>query len=94
MDVSKYKYNFAEVNGKIEMIEFFDTLKPKEQAKIKAGMDKLIELLNSNNFPSEKLSKYLKDGIFELLIQLLNTISRSLYFFIEGKNNYFYTWIY
>ena len=36
-------------------------------------------------FPKRKLSKYLKDGIFELRIKLLNTISRSLYFFIEGK---------
>ncbi len=85
MSESKYTYNFAEVNGRIEMIEFLETLNPKEQAKIKAGMDKLIELLNNNSFPSEKLSKYLKDGIFELRIKLLNTISRSLYFFIEGK---------
>ncbi len=42
MSESKYIYNFAEFNGKIEMIEFLETLKPKEQAKIKAGIDKLI----------------------------------------------------
>ena len=48
-------------------------------------MDKLIEQLNNTNFPNEKLSKYLRDGIFELRVQLINTNSRSLYFFIEGK---------
>jgi hypothetical protein len=77
MNLNNYTYNFAEVNGKVEMIEFLDTLIAKDQAKIKAGMDKLVELLNNNNFPSEKLSKYLRDGIFELRIQLFNTISRS-----------------
>ena len=86
MNSNNYKYNFAEINGKVEMIEFLDRLTSKEQAKIKAGMDKLIDLLNDNNFPSEKLSKYLRDGIFELRVQLFNTISRSLYFFIEGKS--------
>ena len=85
MESKNYTYNFAEVNGKVEIIEFFDSLNPKEQAKIKAGMDKLIEQLNNTNFPNEKLSKYLRDGIFELRVQLINTNSRSLYFFIEGK---------
>lgn len=85
MESNNYRYNFAEIKGKVEMLEFLDTLNTKEQAKIKSGMDKLIELLNNNNFPNEKLSKYLRDGIFELRIQLLNTISRSLYFFMEGK---------
>ena len=85
MNKNVFEYNFAEYNGKIEMIEFIESLTPKDQARIKAGIDKLIELLNSNNFPNEKLSKYLRDGIFELRIKLFNTISRTLYFFIEGK---------
>jgi phage-related protein len=85
MGNSEFIYNFAEINGKVEMIEFLETLNSKEQAKVKAAMDKLIELLNSTNFPNEKLSKYLRDGIFELRVKLLNTISRNFYFFIEGK---------
>lgn len=68
MNINEFKYNFAEINGKVEMIEFIESLTPKDQAKIKAGMDKLIELLNNNNFPNEKLSKYLRDGIFELRV--------------------------
>jgi len=31
MSESKFTYNFAEVNGRIEMIEFLETLNPKEQ---------------------------------------------------------------
>jgi len=81
-----YEYNFAFFNGKIEMNEFLSSLDSKDQAKIFAYMDKLTELLNINQFPNGKLSKYLRDGIFELRVNLKNTTSRSLYFFMTDKN--------
>ena len=68
------------------MNEFLNSLNSKEQAIIIAYMDKLIELLNINQFPNEKLSKYLRNGIFELSVNLRNKNTRSLYFFLSDKN--------
>jgi phage-related protein len=45
----------------------------------------LIELLNINQFPSQKLSKYIRDGIFELRVNLKNKTSRSLFFFMSER---------
>ena len=68
------------------MNEFLNSIDLKDQAKIIAYMDKLVELLNINQFPNNKLSKYLREGIFELRVNLKNTSSRILYFFIVDKN--------
>ncbi|MBM2814944.1 MAG: hypothetical protein HW421_1706 [Ignavibacteria bacterium] len=86
MDKNIYEYNFALYNGKVEMNDFLNSLNSQEQAKIISYMDKLVELLNIHEFPNEKLSKYLRDGIFELRVKLKNTTSRSLYFFMSDKN--------
>ena len=67
------------------MQEFLDSLDDKDSAKIVAYMDKLVELLNLNQFPNEKLSKYLRDGIFELRVNLKNKTSRNLYSFMTDK---------
>lgn len=81
----KYTYNFAEVNGKVPMIEFLDSLIIKERAKIFAHVEKLIELKNSGIQPKENLSKHLDDGIFELRVSFENRISRSFYFYEADK---------
>ncbi len=86
MNQNLYLYNFANYDGKIEMNDFLNSLDSKDQAKIIAYMDKLVELLNINSFPNEKLSKYLRDGIFELRVNLKNTTTRNLYFFMSDKN--------
>ena len=65
---------------------FLDSLNAKDKAKIKVYIDKLVELLNIAAFPNQKLSKYLRDGIFELRVNLKNTTSRNLYFFMSDKN--------
>ncbi len=49
---------------------FLDSLDLRSQAKIIAYIDKLIELLNVSPFPNHKFSKFLKDGIFELKVNL------------------------
>ena len=78
-------YDFAEVDGKIPMIEFLDELSIKERAKIFSSIEKLIELKNSGIHPKENLSKHLEDGIFELRVSFENRISRSLYFYNAGE---------
>ena len=86
MNKNIYEYDFANVDGKIEMDEFIQSLDLIDQAKIIANMDRLVELLKINQFPNSKISKYLRDGIFELKVSLKNKISRNLYFFIKDKN--------
>ncbi len=81
----KYSYDFAEINGKVPMIEFLDSLTIKERAKIFAYVEKLVELKSSGIQPKENLSKHLEDGIFELRVNFENRISRSLYFYDADK---------
>ena len=77
----KFSYDFAEINGKVPMVEFLDTLSIRERAKIFAYIEKLVELKNSGIPPKENLSKYLEDGMLELRVAFENRISRSLYFY-------------
>ena len=81
----KFTYDFAEVNGKVPMIEFLDSLSDKERAKIFAYIEKLVELKNSRMQPKENLSKHLEDGIFELRVSFENRILRSFYFYEAEK---------
>ena len=81
----KYAYDFAEINGKVLMIEFLDSLSIKERAKIFAYIEKLVELKTSGISPKENLSKHLEDGIFELRVSFGNRISRSFYFYEAEK---------
>lgn len=77
----KYIYDFAEVNSKVPMTDFLDSLSIKERAKIFAYIEKLVELKNNAIQPKENLSKHLEDGIFELRVSFENRISRSFYFY-------------
>ncbi|MDO8445367.1 MAG: type II toxin-antitoxin system RelE/ParE family toxin [Deltaproteobacteria bacterium] len=86
----KYTYDFAEVNGKVPMIEFLDSLSAKERAKIFAYLEKLVELKNNAIHPKENLSKHLEDGIFELRVSFENRISRSFYFY-EAERQIIFT---
>ena len=80
-----YRADFAEYNGKIPFLEFLRSLSDDEQAEILAAIDKLLELKNSNNRISEKLSKYIHDGFFELRVRHQNKISRSIFFYFKEK---------
>lgn len=81
----KYTYDFAEVNGKVPMIEFLDSLSIRERAKIFAYIEKLIVLKNSGLHPKENVSKHLGDGIFEMRVSFENRTSRSFYFYEAEK---------
>lgn len=81
----KFTYDFAELNGRVPMIEFLDTLSIRERAKIFAYIEKLVELKNNGISPKENLSKHLEGGIFELRVGFENRISRSFYFYEAEK---------
>ncbi|HWR58218.1 MAG TPA: type II toxin-antitoxin system RelE/ParE family toxin [Thermodesulfovibrionales bacterium] len=86
----KFTYDFAEINGRVPMIVFLESLPLKERAKIFAYIDKLLELRSNGIQPKENLSKHLGDGIFELRVSFENRISRSLYFY-ESKGLIIFT---
>ncbi|MCX6153855.1 MAG: type II toxin-antitoxin system RelE/ParE family toxin [Candidatus Kapabacteria bacterium] len=77
----EFTYEFAEINGKNEMLIFLKSLDKRESAKVFANIYKLLEILNLGIRPKESLSKYVQDGIFELKVSLKNKISRSFYFY-------------
>jgi phage-related protein len=66
-------------------IDFLDSLSIKERALILKNIEKLIEYKNNNYSLSPKFTKYLKDGIFELKVELQNKTSRSLYFYEKNQ---------
>jgi phage-related protein len=76
-----FTYDFAQIDNRVPMIDFLESLSVKERAKIVASIDKLIELKNHGLQPKTALSKHLEDGIFELRVSFTNRISRSLYFY-------------
>lgn len=77
----RFTYDFAEVNGKVPMVEFLEGLAVKERAKVFASIEKLVELKSSGIPPKENLSKHLEDGIFELRVSFESRIARGLYFY-------------
>jgi phage-related protein len=80
-----YKAKFAEHNGNIPFLDFLESINIEEKAEILASIDKFLELKNSSNRITIKLSKYLMDGIFEIRVKHQNKISRSLYFYEKDK---------
>lgn len=72
-------------SGNVPFYKFLDELSKSERADVLAMIEE-FRLLKSNNdnLPS-KMSKHLRDGIFELRAKHENRISRSLYFFNVGK---------
>lgn len=78
-------FDSVKINGKNPFLDFVISLSDDEQADIFASIDILIELKNNNQRISEKLSKYLTNGIFELRVRHTNRISRCLYFFGKDK---------
>ena len=85
MLMKKYSYDFAQYGDFVPMIDFLESLSIKERALIYKSMEKLIEFKSNNYSLSDKFSKPLEDGIFELKVELQNTTSRNLYFYEKDK---------
>ena len=76
-----YTYDFAEVDDRVPMIDFLDSLNVRERAKVFASIEKLIELKNAGLNPKENFSKHLADGIFEMRVSFENRIARTLFYY-------------
>lgn len=72
-------------SGNFPFKKFLETLNFEERAEILSYIEELRFRLNNKLNVSFKLSKHLKDGIFELRVKHINRISRSLYFFQSDK---------
>ncbi len=83
--MKNFKFDFAKVNDSILMIDFLESLSIKERALIYKNIQKLIEYKNNNFNLSDKFTKLLRDGIFELKVDLQNKTSRSLYFYEKNQ---------
>lgn len=81
-----YKAEFVVTeNNKKPFIEFISLLNDDERADIYSSIDLLCELKNQGLRIPEKLSKYLRNGIFELRIYHKRKISRNLYFLQKDR---------
>jgi phage-related protein len=72
-------------NGKIPFQLFLDSLDNDSKINIVAAIDELIEWKNLQLQLPESKSKYLRNKIFEMKVRHKTIITRSLYFFVEGK---------
>ena len=61
--------------------EFILGLNLDEQADIFAAIDKLCYLKDNNVIIPQRLSKYIREGIYELRVHHKDKISRSFYFY-------------
>jgi phage-related protein len=83
--MKNFKFDFASYNNAIPMIDFLESLSIKERALILKNIEKLVEYKNNDYSLSPKFTKYLRDGIFELKVELQNKTSRSLYFYEKNQ---------
>ena len=67
------------------MVDFLESLSVKERVLIYKNIEKLLEYKNNNFNLSDKFTKPLQDGIFELKVDLYNKASRSLYFYEKNQ---------
>ena len=73
---------YQKPDGDVPFDEFLSSLPAKLQAKVIRDLELLEQYGNSLREP---YSKYLEDGIYELRTKVSTDITRSLYFFFDGK---------
>ena len=73
---------YKTVDGHCPVMEFFESLNEKLEAKTLRTVELLEKEGNELGMP---FSKHLEDGIFELRTQLGSDITRVLYFFMKDK---------
>ncbi len=70
-------------NGKTPFLDFLDSLSEGDIVKVFARIDFLIARRELGKNVSPKLSKLLRDGIFELKCELTDRTTRIFYFFVK-----------
>lgn len=79
------KVEFVELdNGKKPFAEFLALLSENEAVKILARIDFFVSKKSSGQGVSKKLSRLLRDGIFEIKCELTDKPARVLYFYFKG----------
>jgi phage-related protein len=77
-----YSVEFVETkSNRIPFKDFIDELSLTEQADVFASINKLCEFKNKNLIVPSNITKYLRDGIFELRVKHKNRITRTFYFY-------------
>jgi phage-related protein len=81
----KFRIGYVELkNGKKPFKEFVLSLTIKERAKVFETINYFMELKNQNLPIKKNISKHLEDGIYEIRIEFVKKIARSLYFYQKG----------
>ena len=84
--MEEFRIDYVELeSGNVPFEKFLDSISKQERAEIIAVIEEFRIKLNNNVKISTKISKYLRDGIFELRVKHINKISRVFYFFQIGK---------
>jgi len=82
----EFEIEFVKLDsGNIPFIRFLDSLSNIEKADVLAYIEELRIVKGNNEIIPRKLSKHLKDGIFELRVKHQTRITRSLYFFMKDR---------
>lgn len=76
-------------SGNVPFFKFLDSLSKIERTEVLAFIEELRVVKSNNELVPNKLSKYLRDGIFELRVKHQTRITRSLYFFMRDKKMIF-----
>ncbi|MCL2494641.1 MAG: type II toxin-antitoxin system RelE/ParE family toxin [Oscillospiraceae bacterium] len=73
---------YKTANGNVPVKRFIDGLDDTMRTRAALDIERLQKWGNQLHPPH---SKYMRDGIFELRIQVASNISRVFYFFFDGK---------
>jgi phage-related protein len=85
MSENGYKVEFVEFENNKPFVDFVMSLSIKERARVFETINYFIELKNKNLPIKKKLSKHLRDGIFELRLHITDKIARVFYFYEMGS---------
>ena len=72
-------------NGKIPFLDFLNTLSVDDKIDILAAIDEILDWKEKNLIIPPSKSKYLRNKIYEMRVRHKNIITRSLFFYFEGK---------
>ena len=79
------KVEFVELdNGKKPFANFLALLSENEAVKLLARIDFFVSKKSSGQGISKRLSRLLRDGIFEIKCELTDKSARVLYFYFKG----------
>ncbi|MBX3044760.1 MAG: type II toxin-antitoxin system RelE/ParE family toxin [Candidatus Kapabacteria bacterium] len=78
----EFQVEFFELeSGNVPFLKFLNSLTKIERAEVLANIEEFRIIKSKNELVPSQLSKFLKDGIFELRVKHQTRITRSLYFF-------------